>query len=135
MPRSCQETPELTNTENSRTTSYLYILFLLLTAANPGVNTIAYEVYITYDILCGTASIINLMISLERFISVMEHAIHRNLSRKTISLTISAVWIYIRPPFGKSCYLVIVRNAQLTSTLFKSVFVKDRKLPFSCQAQ
>jgi len=59
MPRSRQETPELTNTENIRTTSYLYILFLLLTAANPGVNTIAYEVYITYDILCGIASTIN----------------------------------------------------------------------------
>lgn len=62
---------------------------------NPGVNTVAYKVYITYDILCGTASIINLvMISLERCISVTEPAIHRNLSRKTISLTIAAAWIY-----------------------------------------
>ncbi|XP_078358182.1 D(1)-like dopamine receptor isoform X3 [Oculina patagonica] len=62
---------------------------------NPGVNTVAYKVYITYDILCGTASIINLvMISLERCISVTEPAIHRNLSRTTISLTIAAAWTY-----------------------------------------
>ena len=76
--------------------SRTYIFFFsLLTAVNPGVNTVAYKVYITYDILCGTASIINLvMISLERCISVTEPAIHRNLSRKTISLTIAAAWIY-----------------------------------------
>lgn len=34
------------------------------------------------------------MISLERCISVTEPAIHRNLSRTTISLTIAAAWIY-----------------------------------------
>lgn len=91
----CQEITALTYSVNSRTTSYLFILFLLLTAVNPGVNTVAYKVYITYDILCGTASIVNLvMISLERCISVTEPAIHRNLSRTTISLTIAAAWIY-----------------------------------------
>lgn len=35
-----------------------------------------------------------MMISLERCISVTEPAIHRNLSRTTISLTIAAAWIY-----------------------------------------
>lgn len=34
------------------------------------------------------------MISLERCISVTEPAIHRNLSRTTISITIAAAWIY-----------------------------------------
>lgn len=58
-------------------------------------KTDVYKVYITYDILCGTASIVNLvMISLERCISVTEPAIHRNLSRTTISLTIAGAWTY-----------------------------------------
>ena len=62
---------------------------------NTGTNTVAYKVYITYDILCGTASIINLvMISLERCISVTQPAIHRNLSRTTITITIIGAWIY-----------------------------------------
>lgn len=65
------------------------------TVVKPGSNNVAYKVYITYDILCGTASIINLvMISLERCISVTEPAIHRNLSRTTISMTIAGAWIY-----------------------------------------
>ena len=70
-------------------------VFLLQSAVNPGTNNVAYKVYITYDILCGTGSIINLvMISLERCVSVTEPAIHRNLSRKTISITIAGAWIY-----------------------------------------
>ncbi|XP_068708723.1 histamine H2 receptor-like [Montipora capricornis] len=62
---------------------------------NPGADNDAYKVYITYDIMCGTASIINLvMISLERCLSVTEPAIHRNLSRTTITVTIVCAWIY-----------------------------------------
>lgn len=62
---------------------------------NPGPDNDAYKVYITYDIMCGTASIINLvMISLERCLSVTEPAIHRNLSRTTITVTIVCAWIY-----------------------------------------
>lgn len=69
--------------------------FLLQSAVNPGTDHVAYKVYITYDILCGTASIINLvMISLERCVSVTEPAIHRNLSRTTITITIAGAWIY-----------------------------------------
>ena len=60
-----------------------------------GTDTTAYKVYIVYDILCGTASVINLvMISLERCISVTQPAIHRNLSRTTIVITIVGAWIY-----------------------------------------
>ncbi|PFX19614.1 Dopamine D2-like receptor [Stylophora pistillata] len=62
---------------------------------NTQTNTLSYKVYITYDIICGTSSIMNLvMISLERCISVTQPAIHRNLSRKTICVTIAAAWAY-----------------------------------------
>ncbi|XP_074615265.1 histamine H2 receptor-like [Acropora palmata] len=70
-----------------------YWVYFRLVKGDGGSDT--YKVYITYDILCGTASIINLaMISLERCVSVTEPAIHRNLSRTTITITIICAWIY-----------------------------------------
>jgi len=69
-----------------------YWVYIILVQPPQNVD---YKVYITYDILCSTASVINLvMISLERCISVTEPAIHRNLSRTTISVTIAGAWIY-----------------------------------------
>lgn len=62
---------------------------------NSQTDTLSYKIYITYDIICGTSSIMNLvMISLERCISVTQPTIHRNLSRETICMTIAAAWAY-----------------------------------------
>ncbi|KXJ28723.1 Histamine H2 receptor [Exaiptasia diaphana] len=61
----------------------------------PPTNSVIYQIYITYDIMCGTASIINLVtISLERCLSVTQPAIHRNLSDSTITTSIAGAWIY-----------------------------------------
>ncbi|KAK3704836.1 hypothetical protein QZH41_016151, partial [Actinostola sp. cb2023] len=62
---------------------------------SPPTGSIVFQIYITYDIMCGTASIINLVtISLERCLSVTQPALHRNLSDTTITLSIAGAWLY-----------------------------------------
>ncbi|KAJ7385578.1 hypothetical protein OS493_015161 [Desmophyllum pertusum] len=95
---------------------------------NPETNTVAYKVYITYDILCGTASIINLvMISLERCISVTEPAIHRNLSRTTICVTIVTAWAYALivacVSHVKGSYLIWYPPFVSTASFFLPLFI------------
>ncbi|XP_048585579.1 uncharacterized protein LOC5515075 isoform X3 [Nematostella vectensis] len=70
-----------------------WVYFRLASPVDP--NGIVYRIYITYDIICGTASIINLVtISLERCLSVTQPAIHRNVSPLTIGLSIGFAWVY-----------------------------------------
>lgn len=67
----------------------------LLFSVSPDPFSTIYKVYITYDTICGTASIANLvMISLERCMSVTCPAIHRNISQLTIFLCVASTWLY-----------------------------------------
>lgn len=73
----------------------MFNIFVCVFLATPLQTGVIYQIYITYDIMCGTASIINLVtISLERCLSVTQPAIHRNLSDTTIMVSIAGAWLY-----------------------------------------
>ena len=70
-------------------------IFVCLFSVSTNSYSTIYKIFITYDTICGTASIANLvMISLERCLSVRFPTIHRNISQRTIFICVASTWVY-----------------------------------------